>query len=104
MLALAAALFSTFRILEPIRSITEVFNKLSKGIQISNIPGSRRKDEIGKLAKAALVFSDKNRQTEKLLDESRSMNSQLEGLNKALTESKIKAEKATASKAYSLRT
>ena len=102
LLALAAALFSTFRILEPIRSITEVFNKLSKGIQISNIPGSRRKDEIGKLAKAALVFSDKNRQTEKLLDESRSMNSQLEGLNKALTESKIKAEKATASKSIFL--
>tara|TARA_Y100000052_G_scaffold15047_1_gene14705 strand:- start:267 stop:2942 length:2676 start_codon:yes stop_codon:yes gene_type:complete len=102
LLALAAALFSTFRILEPIRSITEVFNKLSKGVQISNIPGSRRKDEIGKLAKAALVFSDKNRQTEKLLDESRSMNSQLGGLNKALTESKIKAEKATASKSIFL--
>ena len=102
LLAFAAALFSTFRILEPIRSITEVFYKLSKGVQISNIPGSRRKDEIGKLAKAALVFSDKNRQTEKLLDESRSMNSQLEGLNKALTESKIKAEKATASKSIFL--
>ena len=102
LLALSAALFSTFRILGPIRSITMVFNKLSKGVQIANIPGSSRKDEIGKLAKAALVFSDKNRQTEKLLHETRNMNTQLEGLNRALTESKIKAEQATASKSMFL--
>lgn len=102
LLALSAALFSTFRILGPIRSITLVFNKLSKGVQIANIPGSSRKDEIGKLARAALVFSDKNRQTEKLLDEARSMNTQLESLNRALTESKIKAERATASKSMFL--
>ena len=102
LLALSAALFSTFRILGPIRSITLVFNKLSKGVQIANIPGSNRKDEIGKLAKAALVFSDKNRQTEKLLHEARNMNTQLEGLNRALTESKIKAEQATASKSMFL--
>ncbi|WP_394223881.1 ATP-binding protein [Alteromonas gracilis] len=102
LLALSAALFAMFRILGPIRSITEVFNKLSRGVQISNIPGSNRKDEIGKLAKAALVFSDKNRQTEKLLDESRTMNTQLESLNKAITEAKIKAEQATASKSMFL--
>ncbi|MBJ2127910.1 response regulator [Alteromonas sp. IB21] len=102
LLALSAALFSTFRILGPIRSITMVFNKLSKGVQIANIPGSSRKDEIGKLAKAALVFSDKNRQTEKLLHEAQNMNTQLEGLNRALTESKIKAEQATASKSMFL--
>lgn len=102
LLALAAALFSTFRILGPIRSITEVFNKLAKGVQISNIPGSSRRDEIGKLAKAALVFSDKNRETEKLLNEARTMNSQLENLNKVITESKEKAEQATASKSMFL--
>ncbi len=102
LLALSAALFSTFRILGPIRSITEVFNKLAQGIQISNIPGSNRKDEIGKLAKAALVFSDKNRETEKLLNEARTMNSQLEDLNKVITESKVKAEQATASKSMFL--
>lgn len=102
LLALAAALFSTFRILGPIRSITEVFNKLAEGVQISNIPGSSRKDEIGKLARAALVFSDKNRETEKLLNEARSMNSQLENLNKVITESKVKAEQATASKSMFL--
>ena len=102
LLALSAALFSTLRILGPIRSITEVFNKLAQGIQISNIPGSNRKDEIGKLAKAALVFSDKNRETEKLLNEARTMNSQLENLNKVITESKVKAEQATASKSMFL--
>ena len=102
LLALAAALFSIFRILGPIRSITDVFNKLAEGVQISNIPGSSRKDEIGKLARAALVFSDKNRETEKLLNEARSMNSQLENLNKVITESKVKAEQATASKSMFL--
>ncbi|GFD89879.1 hypothetical protein KUL152_21050 [Tenacibaculum sp. KUL152] len=102
LLALIAALFSTLRILGPIRSITEVFNKLSRGIQISHIPGSTRKDEIGKLARAALVFSDKNRQTEKLLADTQNMNAQLENLNKALTDSKIKAEQATASKSIFL--
>ena len=102
LLALSAALFAMFRILGPIRSITQVFNKLAQGVQISNIPGSIRKDEIGKLAKAALVFSDKNRETEKLLDEARTMNSQLESLNKAITEAKIKAEQATASKSMFL--
>lgn len=102
LLALIAALYSTLRILEPIRSITEVFNKLSEGVQIDNIPASNRRDEIGKLAKAALVFSDKNRQTENLLKEAQSMNSQLEDLNKALTESKVKAEQATASKSIFL--
>ena len=102
LLALSAALFAMFRILGPIRSITQVFNKLVQGVQISNIPGSSRKDEIGKLAKAALVFSDKNRETEKLLDEARTMNSQLESLNKAITEAKIKAEQATASKSMFL--
>lgn len=102
LLALIAALYSILRILEPIRSITEVFNKLSEGVQIDNIPASNRKDEIGKLAKAALVFSDKNRQTEKLLIEAQNMNTQLEDLNKALTESKIKAEQATASKSMFL--
>ena len=102
LLALSAALFTMFRILGPIRSITQVFNKLAQGVQISNIPGSSRKDEIGKLAKAALVFSDKNRETEKLLGEARTMNSQLESLNKAITEAKIKAEQATASKSMFL--
>jgi signal transduction histidine kinase/ActR/RegA family two-component response regulator len=102
LLALIAALFTTMRMLGPIRSITEVFNKLLEGVQISYIPGSSRQDEIGNLAKAALVFSDKNRQTEKLLTEAQNMNAQLEGLNKALTESKMKAEQATASKSMFL--
>ena len=102
LLALTAALFSIFRILGPIRSITEVFNKLSEGVQITNIPGSNRKDEIGKLAKAAKVFSDKNRQTEKLLIEAQNLNGQLESLNTALNESRIKAEQATASKSIFL--
>ena len=102
LLAVVAALFSTKRILGPIHSITEVFKKLSEGVEVSKIPGSSRQDEIGKLAQSALVFSDKNRQTENLLSEAQRMNVQLENLNKELTESKIKAEQATASKSIFL--
>lgn len=101
-LALVAAIFTAHRVLGPITAITDVFNRLSKGNNINTIPGSNRKDEIGKLARAAYVFSDKNKLTENLLVEAQDMNTRLESLNKALTESTQKAEQATASKSIFL--
>ncbi len=102
LLALAAAIFTIARILGPIRSITEVFNRLSEGENLKTIPGVNRNDEIGELAKAAYVFSDKNRETEQLLDAARESNLQMEELNKELVESKLRAEQATASKSIFL--
>lgn len=102
LLALAAAIFTMGRILGPIKSITGVFNKLSENVPIENIPGSKRTDEIGKLSRAAMVFSDKNRQTQKLLAEAQSLNVEQERLNNELRESKRKAEQATASKSIFL--
>ena len=102
LLALIAAIFTAYRVLGPIRSITEVFNRLSDGANISRIPGYNRKDEIGKLARAAHVFNDKNKLTENLLMNAQEMNSRLESLNKELTESKLKAEQATISKSIFL--
>ncbi len=101
-LAILTALFTALRILGPIRSITDVFIRLTNGEDSGTIPGSRRRDEIGKLARAARVFRDKNRQTEALLQDTTAMNSQLEELNKALSESKRRAEQATASKSIFL--
>jgi signal transduction histidine kinase/ActR/RegA family two-component response regulator len=102
LLALVAAIFTMVRILGPIRSITNVFNKLSQDVQIENIPGSKRIDEIGKLARAAMVFSDKNKQTEKLLEDAQNLNIEQERLNHELRVSKLKAEQATASKSIFL--
>ena len=102
LLALSAAIFAIVRILGPIRSITKVFNRLSEGENIKTVPGISRNDEIGKLAKAAYVFSDKNRETEQLLEAARESNLQMEALNKELVESKVRAEQATASKSIFL--
>ena len=102
LLALAAAIFAIVRILGPVRSITEVFNRLSEGENLKTIPGINRNDEIGELAKAAYVFSDKNRETEQLLEAARESNIQMEALNKELVESKLRAEQATASKSIFL--
>ncbi|WP_269518902.1 ATP-binding protein [Alteromonas sp. BMJM2] len=102
LLALIAAIFTMVRILGPIQSITRVFNKLSQDVQIENIPGSKRIDEIGKLSRAAMVFSDKNRQTQKLLEDAQNLNVEQERLNHELRISKLKAEQATASKSIFL--
>ncbi|MEW9797093.1 ATP-binding protein [Alteromonas sp. CYL-A6] len=102
LLAIVTALFTAFRILGPIRSITDVFIRLTNNETNVVVPGSQRSDEIGKLARAARVFQNKNQQTEQLLLHSREMNNQLEALNRALSESKQRAEQATASKSIFL--
>lgn len=101
-LAMAFAIFTVKRILGPIRSITDVFNRLADGDDVEVLPELRRKDEIGKLARAASVFKEKNAQTKKLLEEAQTLNRQQEKLNSELAESKLKAERATASKSMFL--
>ncbi|AYA65460.1 ATP-binding protein [Alteromonas sp. RKMC-009] len=101
-LAFAFAIFTVRRVLSPIRSITSVFNQLADGKQVDVLPDLDRKDEIGKLAKAASVFKDKNEQTRSLLKNAQQLNVQQEALNKELAESKKKAEQATASKSIFL--
>lgn len=102
LLALAAAIFTFVRILGPIRGITNVFQRLAVEQNVQAIPGRNRNDEIGQLARAAEVFSDKNQQTQLLLQEAQQLNKQQEELNKALQDSKQKAEAATASKSIFL--
>jgi signal transduction histidine kinase/BarA-like signal transduction histidine kinase len=97
-LILCIALFMALRIILPIKSITEVFERLSQGDDIEEIPGLSRRDEIGLLAKAANIFKSKNRQTHALLLESRELIEQQQKLNQQLTQAKITAEKATHSK------
>lgn len=102
LVALVGALFFAYRVMLPIDAITDVFKKLAQGKSISSVPGLRRKDEIGQLAKAADVFHGKNLQTTELLAQSQDLNTKQELLNNALAQEKIRAEKATASKSIFL--
>jgi len=101
-IALLTAWFLTSRIIYPVRKLTEVFGQLSRGEEISRVPGTDRTDEIGDLAKAADVFHDKNRQTSELLQLSQDMNIRQEELNAELTREKHKAVEAARSKSVFL--
>ena len=101
-LAAIAALFLSFRIIFPIKKITDVFTALAAGRNIKEVPCIERVDEIGNLAKSAQVFHEKNLQTSELLQETQKMNAQQEVLNNELAVEKEKAEQATASKSMFL--
>tara|TARA_R110002153_G_scaffold110189_5_gene251208 strand:- start:3507 stop:6206 length:2700 start_codon:yes stop_codon:yes gene_type:complete len=101
-IAAATALFMTYRIMLPINTITNVFQRLTKGENIDSIPSLKRKDEIGLLAQAADVFHEKNKQTATLLEQSQLLNAKQEALNTQLVASNQKVEQATASKSMFL--
>jgi signal transduction histidine kinase/CheY-like chemotaxis protein len=98
LLAAITALYLVYRIMVPINIITSVFERLARGQTIVTIPGLKRKDEIGKLAQAADVFQEKNKQTTSLLEQSRIVNAKQEALNQELLVSNRIAEQATAAK------
>ncbi|QPG06187.1 response regulator [Salinimonas marina] len=102
LLALAATVFTAFRILRPIQRISDVFRKLADGGKVTAVPGYQRQDEIGQLARSAKVFSDKNQQTQQLLKSAQELNARQTALNAELHESKHRAEQATASKSIFL--
>jgi signal transduction histidine kinase/ActR/RegA family two-component response regulator len=103
-LAADTSLLMTYRIMLPINFITNVFQRLAKGENVSSIPGLKRKDEIGLLAQAADVFHEKNKQTATLLEQSQLLNAKQEALNSQLVASNKKVELATASKSIFLAT
>jgi signal transduction histidine kinase/CheY-like chemotaxis protein len=101
-LTAGTAFFLAYRIILPINIITNVFQRLAKGKNVDSIPSLKRKDEIGKLARAADVFHEKNKQTTDLLEQSQLINAQQEVLNSQLVASKQKVEQTTASKSMFL--
>jgi len=50
----------------PITAMTEAMRRLAGGDMAAHIPGTARKDEIGKMASAVLVFKDNAIETERL--------------------------------------
>lgn len=67
-----------YRIVIPISSLTETFKRLASGETGVTIPSKDRKDELGEMALAATVFSEKNMQTERLLKESQELSDELQ--------------------------
>ncbi|PCK04486.1 MAG: hybrid sensor histidine kinase/response regulator [Alteromonadaceae bacterium] len=101
-IVLASAVFISLRVLMPVRGIASVFRKLSAGEGIDEIPGIKRYDEIGDLARSADIFHARNQQTTALLTEAQEMNARQEVLNKELVIAKQKAEQAVDSKSIFL--
>lgn len=76
----------TRTVLSPILGMTNTLQGLTTGQEDTEIPYLGRQDEIGLMANAAQVFRLKNDQTEHLLEESRSMQEDLEKRNNEMTE------------------
>ncbi len=76
----------TRSVLVPILNLTGTFHQLAKGKNDAEIEYSHRRDEIGKLAKAAEVFRIKNLETEELLQSSQTLATDLERRNSEMTQ------------------
>lgn len=77
LLAIGLAVRLSALILRPVTLLTNTFLSLSRGETIDQIPASDRTDEIGRMAQAAAVFSDKNMETKVLLDRSQKLSEEL---------------------------
>ncbi|WP_448568101.1 ATP-binding protein [Thalassotalea ganghwensis] len=83
------------RIIGPIRHVTKVFDTLAANKSYEGELTTQREDEVGLLLQSADVFREKNRQTQKLLEEAQQ-------LNQDLNIARESAEKATQSKSMFL--
>ncbi|WP_417744499.1 sensor histidine kinase [Rosistilla oblonga] len=87
LLAICLAARLSYSIVSPIAQITETFRQLSGGATIDAIPATHRHDEIGRMAQAATIFNEKNRETRRLLQHSRELSAELAIKAQALEES-----------------
>jgi signal transduction histidine kinase len=75
--ALLIAARLAFLIVPPITALTSTFKRLAAGETNVEVPRTQRQDEIGQMTLAARVFSDQNRRTRELLEESKQLGQQL---------------------------
>ncbi len=73
-------------IFTPVSQLTKTFHQLSTGDSVNEIPAIERADEIGRMARAAKVFSDKNQETRTLLKRTRKLSEQLKAKASELEE------------------
>ncbi|QDT08920.1 sensor histidine kinase [Planctomycetes bacterium K23_9] len=74
----------SYRIVVPISRITETFRKLGMGQTVDEIPALDQDDEIGRMARAARIFNEKNLETRELLHRSQRLSDELADKAKAL--------------------
>lgn len=77
-LATLVGIHLSYMIVPPLTALTESFRKLSEGKTVSDVPGTHREDEIGRMARAAAVFSERNRETQELLDRTTALANELD--------------------------
>lgn len=85
-LAIFLSGFVSRQIARPIHQLVDVFHKLASGQRVTKIPMIYRKDDFGKLARAAEIFRHKNEDTQYLLHQSQSLVKELQELNAELNE------------------
>jgi hypothetical protein len=73
-------------IIRPLSQLTDAFRRLAAGETLKEIPGTERRDEIGRMSEAAQVFSAKNQETRVLLTRAQSLSAELAAKAKALEE------------------
>lgn len=71
-------------ILSPVMQLTATFRRLSAGDSVDEIPAIDRVDEMGRMAQAAKVFSEKNQETKKLSEELTKKAAELQEINHEL--------------------
>jgi len=102
LLTIIIGFFAAYRIIRPIKEITHAFSLLLEDKELETIPGIERKDEIGKLAKAAKVFKSNIVQTRFLLKNAQQLNESQAILNQKLEDAIVVAERANESKSIFL--
>ncbi|MBI1779724.1 MAG: HAMP domain-containing protein [Proteobacteria bacterium] len=84
--AVPVALFLAFGLARPIARMTQAMNRLSGGDTATDIPGRKRKDEIGEMAVAVQVFKDEMLESEQLRAGQEAMKIRAEAEKKAALE------------------
>ena len=75
-----------------VTEISETFEQLARGEQVTNIPGTERRDEIGTLASAANAFRQQNERTAHLLEQAQSLTVVIETSKRELERSNDELE------------
>ncbi len=66
-LSLLVAWFGTRRVLAPLAQITQAVRSVARGNWLAHVSGERRRDEVGRIARAVIVLQKSMKEREKLI-------------------------------------
>nr|WP_321456318.1 methyl-accepting chemotaxis protein [uncultured Cohaesibacter sp.] len=79
-----AIMIANYGISRPIGRIVRILKNLAEGVDVANIQGADRKDEIGQLAKAALFFKEQSETNRRITAENEAQKKQAEEQQRAM--------------------